>query len=197
VPDLIPIFISAIALGLSVYGVFERRWTTFSAIRVRIAGLLAQIGDLNVEEASYVDETTDTDGSDEAPRRWYARSYIGQKRTLLAYQGVALITRLRHQQRGLGGSALRLTASELAALAYALGQCGDSRAARTYWNEAITTDQGVTDTVIADIHEGFATFLFSTSEFDRGREHYRAALEQYPHDTPGRSRGLPSLPDVA
>jgi hypothetical protein len=183
--SVIPVVISAVALGLSIYGIFERRWATFSAMRVRIAELLAQIGDLNVEEASLREPSADDRGSS-----WYAVSYIGQKRTLLAYQAVALIERLRRQQRGLAGASLRLTASELAALAYALGQCGDAETARTYWDEAIATPLGATDTVTADNHQGLATLLLSTGDLDLGRRHFRSAVERYPHDETGRQRAF-------
>lgn len=184
----IPVLISIVALGLSIYGVFERRWATFSAMRVRIAELLAQIGDLNVEEASLLRGTDEA--GDEAAARWYAMSSIGQKRTLLAYQAVALIERLRRHGRGLGSASLRLTASEFAALGHALGQCGDSTSARAYWDEAITASLGATDTVLAENHQGFASLLLSIGELDLGRQHFRTAVQQYPVDDQGRQRAF-------
>ena len=51
--EVVPLAISGLALGISFYGIFERRNTACADLRVRITELVDRLGELGVEEQEY------------------------------------------------------------------------------------------------------------------------------------------------
>jgi tetratricopeptide (TPR) repeat protein len=180
--EVVPLAISAIALGISFYGIFERRNAAYAALRVRITELVDRLGALGVEEQEYryahkempYDEIRSVVGS------------IQSRRLVPTYQAIALLERLRSAVRLPFSAPVRLTPQEHIALAESLSILRDLEPARAQWEEAVTAADDATSMVRATVYHGYAGALFALGEAPAGRAAYRRAIESYPDTEAGR-----------
>jgi tetratricopeptide (TPR) repeat protein len=180
--EVVPLAISALALGISVYGIFERRNAAYAALRVRITELVDRLGALGVEEQEYryahrdmpYDETRSVVGS------------IQSRRLVPTYQAIALLERLRSAARLPFSPPVRLTPQEHTALAESLSVLRDLEPARAQWEEAATAAGNASPMVRAAVYHGYAGALFALGEASAGRAAFRTAIENYPDTEAGR-----------
>jgi tetratricopeptide (TPR) repeat protein len=180
--EVVPLTISAFALGISFYGIFERRNAAYAALRVRITELVDRLGALGVEEQEYRYAHTDTPYDE-------IRSVVGSiqsRRLVPTYQAIALLERLRSAARLPFSPPVRLTPQEHIALAESLSILRDLEPARAQWEEAVTAADDATPMVRATVYHGYATVLFALGEAPDGRAAYRTAIESYPDTEAGR-----------
>ena len=81
-PQAIGILISALALSVAVYGIFERQRAAYANLRVQFIACLEQIEQLNVEVAKHLDEHPDENEG----YQWTPGSFAG-RRALLDLSG--------------------------------------------------------------------------------------------------------------
>lgn len=180
--EVVPLTISAIALGIAFYGIFERRNAAYAALRVRITELIDRLGALGVEEQEYryahkdmtYDETRSVVGS------------IQSRRLVPTYQAIALLEHLRSAARLPLRAPVRLTPQEHIALAESLSILRDLEPARAQWDEALTAADTATPMVRATVYHGCAGALFALGDAPAGRAAYRTAIESYPDTDAGR-----------
>ena len=180
--EVVPLTISAIALGIAFYGIFERRNAAYAALRVRITELIDRLGALGVEEQEYryahkdmtYDETRSVVGS------------IQSRRLVPTYQAIALLEHLRSAARLPLRAPVRLTPQEHIALAESLSILRDLEPARAQCDEALTAADTATPMVRATVYHGYAGVLFALGDAPAGRAAYRTAIESYPDTDAGR-----------
>jgi tetratricopeptide (TPR) repeat protein len=175
--QVITLVMSAIALGISVYGIVERRTAAFTALRVRFSELVTMIAKFQVEEEETPLSTTDSSPSE----RWarLGASFSG-RRALVTYQALALQEQLRDAQKGPFTRQYRLTTDEYATIAVSLGQLRDWQAADEEWTLAVDAANGATAVSRAAAHNGRANCLFELGRHDEARREYGAAADAYP-----------------
>lgn len=180
--EFVPLTISAIALGISIYGIFERRNAAYAAFRVRITELVDRLGALGVEEQEYRHAHKDMPDDE-------LRGVVGSiqsRRLVPTYQAIALLERLRSAAKLPFRPPVRLTAQEHIALAESLSVLRDFEPARAQWEEAVTAADDATPMVRATVYHGYAGVLFAVGEAQAGRAAYRTAIESYPDTETGR-----------
>ena len=175
--DVVTLSISFVALGISVYGIFERRIAAYSALRVRFSELVTAVARFQVEE----EEDPISDPNETPSERWarLGASFSG-RRALVTYQALALETDLHRLQRWPFGAAYRLTTDEYAVLAVSLGQLRDWEAAEQQWRLAVDASDRTTRVSRAAAHNGYANCLFERGRFDDGRHQYQLAVDTFP-----------------
>jgi len=180
--EVVPLAISALALGISVYGIFERRNAAYAALRVRITELLDRLAALGVDEQEYryahadvpYDEIRNVVGS------------IQSRRLVPTYQAIALLERLRSAARLPFSPPVRLTPQEHMAIAESLSILRDLEPARAQCEEAVIAAGDATPLVRATVYHGYGRLLFALGEVADGRAAYRTAIENYPDTETGR-----------
>jgi hypothetical protein len=180
--EVVPLTISVFALGISLYGIFERRNAAYAALRVRITELVDRLGALGVEEQEYRYAHKNTSYDE-------IRSVVGSiqsRRLVPTYQAIALLERLRSAARLPFSPPVRLTAQEHTALAESLTILRDFEPARAQWEEAVTAADDATPMVRRTMYHGYAGVLFALGEAPTGRAAYRTAIESYPDTEAGR-----------
>jgi hypothetical protein len=175
--EVITLSISFVALGISVYGIFERRMAAYSALRVRFSELVTTVARFQVEEeGDPISEPTQT------PSERWARlgASLSGRRALVSYQALALENDLHRLQRWPFGGSYRLTTDEYAVLAVSLGQLRDWAAAEQQWRLAVDASDRTTPVSCAAAHNGYANCLFECGRFDDGRHQYQLAVDTFP-----------------
>jgi tetratricopeptide (TPR) repeat protein len=180
--EVVPLTISAFALAIAFYGIFERRNAAYAALRVRITELVERLGALGVEEQEY--RYAHADASDDEIR--HVVGSIQSRRLVPTYQAIALLERLRSAARMPFSPPVRLTPQEHIALAESLSIVRDLEPARAQWKEALTAAEDATPMVRATVYHGYAGALFALGEASDGRAAYRKAIEAYPDTKDGR-----------
>lgn len=175
--DVLTVLVSAFALSVAVYGIFERQRAAYAALRVRITELLDGIEGLNVDQQQYAQAHP---GLSVHEQQDISGSFAG-RRALLTYEALALLDRLTLLQRLPFGAPYRLTAQEHSALAVSLGWMQDFDAARIQWANAIAASTRNTQLAQAAMQSGYALLLFQAGDAALGREHYRNAIAKFPH----------------
>src|SRR3954451_11165726 len=125
--EAVPLILSAVALGISFYGIFERRNAAYAALRVRITELIDGLGALGVEEEEYRIAHQDAPYEE-------IRSVVGSiqsRRLVPTYQSIALLERLQSAPRLPFSSPVRLTPQEHTVLADSLSVLRDLGPARS------------------------------------------------------------------
>jgi tetratricopeptide (TPR) repeat protein len=182
VQEVVALAISALALGIAFFGIFERRNAAYAALRVRITELVGQLGELGVEEQEYRYAHKDMPYDE-------LRSVVGSiqsRRLVPTYQAIALLERLRSAARLPFSPPVRLTPQEHFALAESLSILRDLEPARAQWEEAVTAADNATPMVRATVYHGYASALFAVRDAPAGRAAYRTAIESYPDTEAGR-----------
>lgn len=172
------VYISAVALLVAVYGIFERQRAAYSALRVRLTELLSTIEDLNIEDLRYRNETAAKGAEpsaswiDSAAQAEAAAGYAS-RRTLLTYQAVDLLNRLRKSRLG---RTSRITPVEYCSLATSLRWCGDDDLAIEHFRAALSPMSGFVPHAVLDASAvGLGETLFDHQRTDEGREVFQTA----------------------
>ena len=180
--EVVPLAISALALGISVYGIFERRNAAYAALRVRITELLDRLAALAVDEQEYRYSHADVPFDE-------IRNVVGSiqsRRLVPTYQAIALLERLRSAARLPFSPPVRLTPQEHMAIAESLSILRDLEPARAQCAEAVIAAGDATPLVRATVYHGYGRLLFALGEVADGRAAYRTAIENYPDTETGR-----------
>ncbi|WP_328475176.1 hypothetical protein OHA21_17850 [Actinoplanes sp. NBC_00393] len=151
------LFISALALAISVYGVLERRNAARRAERLRLAALIAELDGLHFEQLSPPDGVALRDFVDT----------INSRRGLLCAQVLNLLPQFRKE----------IISSELRVLAYALSRAGYPDEANRIWMNAV--DMAVKESMPLALfaRRGYAYFLFNAGRTTEGRTMMRTAVD--------------------
>jgi hypothetical protein len=154
--SLIALGVSIAALGISFYGVRERRNAAWRAERLRFASI---IDDLNSLRLEYLQPTTNLqyDAVTDA---------VNARAELLAVQALVMARKLRRS----------ITSPEYRTLAYELNRAGYPADAERIWQVAIpaATAEGPIQALYA--HRGYAYFLFGEGRPDEARAEMELAL---------------------
>lgn len=180
------LIVSFLALGVAIYGIFERQRAVYSGVRVRVTELLGDVEQLNVEEDKYLEGVYaggKTEGREPPPT--FARYSITGRRALLTYQALALIHRLTRSRFGRSGD-LQLTPSEYVSLAYSLVRLGDVAGAKDQYEAAFASTEATTDRVRIATRLGLANCLFDLGHPAEGREHFAEAVRLHSADEIGQ-----------
>lgn len=177
-----PLIISVLALGLSFYGIFERRNAAYAVLRVRISELVDRLGAIDVEEREWRFAHPGTPYDEMRP---VVGSIQGQ-RLVPTYQALALLARLRSSARMPFSRTVRLTPQEHIAIAASLSVLRDLEPARGQWEEAVTAASDATPMVRAMVYHGYARALFALGDAPGGRAAFRTAIGNYPDTEVGR-----------
>jgi hypothetical protein len=180
------LLVSFFALGVAVYGVFERQRAVYASVRVRITELLGDVEELNVEEDKYVEaEYANGENQGEEPPPALARYSLTGRRALLTYQALALIHRLTRSRFGRSDD-LHLTPSEYVSLANSLVRLGDVVGGREQYEAALASTEESTDRVRIATHLGLANCLFDLRRPEEGRQHFSEAVRLHSPDEIGQ-----------
>jgi hypothetical protein len=180
--EAVPLIISAVALGISFYGIVERRNAAYAALRVRITELIDGLGAFSVEEQEYRVAHKDAPYDE-------IRSVVGSiqsRRLVPTYQSIALLERLQSAARMPFSPPVRLTPQEHVVLAESLSILRDLGPARAQMEEAVSAADDATPMVRANVYHGYGSLLFALGDAPGGRAAYRIAVESYPDTEAGR-----------
>lgn len=177
--------LSAVAVLISIYGVFERQRASFNALRVRLTELLETIEELNIDEGQYAENSASHDENDDLTG--IASYAFASRRALLTYQALNLIDKL-HKSRFARSD--EVTASEYGSLAYSLGTCGDWWSARRLWERAVAVARNsfVPSIVRAANLRGLAMTLMELKEVELARRTFTECVSVETGGTPTELR---------
>ena len=154
-----PLVISALALGLSFYGVAERLRATWRAERLRVAAIVDELNSLRLEHPQ---PTTNLQHDD--------LSYLVNARAeVLAMQAQSLTKKWMVRRS--------ISSPEYRTLAFALSRAGYPREAEQSWHGAVRAARREGVTALLYAHRGLAYFLFGEGRLGEGRTEMAASLD--------------------
>jgi tetratricopeptide (TPR) repeat protein len=157
--------ISTVALGLSVYGVWDKRRDTRRQLRVRLSEVVDELATITLEQEKA------TRGPQAHPR---LVSSFNAQREMLCREGIELTRLLKGD----------VTDGAYRVLAIALERIGDPRGAEELWQRGIAV--AAPDSIFkAFVLRGYASHLFRRGQVDRGRLLFDEALSMIPDDDMG------------